>query len=232
MFRSNSRTIVSLAVAAGCLVAAAAAASDRTLPWRPKFGKGQLVRFTGSVVGPQGERLEGIEIAVEGWKNALDLRAFAREREDLTRLTARSDDAGAFAIDWPWNPELRQFAVVAFVAYRGGGGETSHELARVDVTKRLRKGSPVDTQVFVAQAELDFVRRLRAFESALGTADERAAYQEFGLPEQTDRTPIGGSVETAWWYFRRGIVCRFRDGVRTEVQSFPPVVAESADSQR
>lgn len=232
MCRSNSRTIASLALAAGLLVAAQAPASDRGLPWRPKFAKGETVRFTGTVVGPQGELLEGIELAVEGWKNTVDFRALSREREDVTRITTRSDAAGAFAVDWAWNPELRQFAVVAFVTYRGGGGETSHELARVDVTKRLKQGSPIDARIFVAQAELDFLRRLRAFEDSLTTADERAAYQEFGLPEQTDRTPIGGRIETAWWYYRRGLVCRFRDGVRSEVQTFPPVTAAEPGARR
>lgn len=222
MSRSPSRTIAS-ALAAGLLLAAAAGA--QTWPWKAKFAAGETVVFSGTVTGPDGAPLTGIDVAIEGWKTGVDLRGLSLERENRTRVAARTNERGEFTIDWTWSDEHRKFAAVAFVPYRSVDGDTEYELARVELTKRLRDGSPVTANLAVERKGLDFIDRLRQFEASLATEDERTTYAELGLPERVDRTPVGDSVETAWWYFAHGRVCRFRDGIRSEVQSFPPIAS-------
>lgn len=234
MFRSNSRTTASGLVVALALLAAAPARADAAdwLRRGPKFEAGQIVRFEGQVVGADGEPMAGADVAIDGWRRSLDLRAFSMEKEDQKRLVARTDAEGRFAIDWTWDPRLKKFAVSAFVTYRGDGGvEVTHDLAREEVTGRLREGSPVASRLEVTSDNQRFLERLHDFVAALATADERSTYEQLGLPEQVDRTPRADGVETAWWYFRQGRVCRFLDGARTEIQTFPPV-GESGGSAR
>jgi hypothetical protein len=207
-------------------LAAPPALEAQAWPWgKAKFAPGDLVRFEGTVTAPGGAPLAGIDVAIEGWKTGVDLRGLAFERENRTRVTARTDEQGRFAIDWTWSDEHRKFEAVAFVPYRDVDGEAEHEIARVELTKRLRDGSPVTANLAVESGGLDFIRELREFEASLASEDERTTYAALGLPEKVDRTPVGDSVETAWWYFAHGRVCRFRDGVRTEVQTFPPIAS-------
>jgi hypothetical protein len=232
MSRWTSRTTASaLLLALAFTTSAAAAGID--WPWRKKFEDGEVVRFAGTVTGPDGAPMANVAVAVEGWRSDFVLSEFAVVREGRTRLVATTDARGAFALDWIWDRslKLKKFAIVAYVPYRGARGQAEHELARVDITRRLRDGSPVTATLGFDPAGVAFLNRLRAFESSLTTADERSVYQELGLPEQVDRTRVGDQIESAWWYFTRGRVCRFRDGVRTEMQSFPPVGAEP-DQQR
>lgn len=206
------------------LAAAGAAVVDaQVFSRKAKFAPGDTVRFAGRVTGPDGAPMAGVDVAIEGWKTGVDLRGLSLERENRTRVTAKSGENGEYAIDWTWSDEHRKFAAVAFFPYPGVGGQDEHELARVELTKAVKEGSPVVADLAVAQKGLDFIARLREFEAALATDDEKAVYAELGLPEKVDRTPVGDSIETAWWYFKHGRVCRFRDGVKTEVQTFPPI---------
>jgi len=225
MSRSNSPTTASaIAVALLLLGASAAGAKVDWLKRGPKFEAGQIVRFEGQVVGANGQPMAGVDVAIDGWKRSLDLRALSLQKEDQRRETTRTDGEGRFSIEWTWDPKLKKFALSAFVVYRGDlGVQVTHDLAREEVTGRLKEGTPVASRLEVSAENQCFLERLHDFVAALGTADERATYDQFGLPEQVDRTPRADAVETAWWYFRQGRVCRFVDGVRSEIQSFPPV---------
>ncbi|HLF56216.1 MAG TPA: hypothetical protein VI942_05150 [Thermoanaerobaculia bacterium] len=212
---------------AALAAAAAAPAGAQMFSRKAKFEPGETVRFAGTVSAPGGAPLADIDVAVEGWKRGVDVRELSFVRANRTRVTARSDERGEFTIDWTWSDEHSKFAVVAFVPYRGVDGDTEYELASVEVTKRLRDGSPVTVTLAVPAAGIAFMQRLRDFEASLVTEDEKTVYAQLGLPERVDRTQVGDAIETAWWYFAHGRVCRFRDGVRREIQSFPPIAAES-----
>lgn len=234
MSRSNSRIIAS-ALTAALLALGASAAGAKAADWLrrgPKFEPGQVVRFEGQVVGANGEPMAGVDVAVDGWKRSLDLRAFSIAKEDQRRETTRTGEDGRFGLDWTWDPKLKKYAISAYVIYRGDGGvEVTHDLAREEVTGRLKEGSPVSSRLEVSTENQRFLERLRDFVAALTTPDERSTYDQFGLPEQVDRTPHANGVETAWWYFRQGRVCRFVNGARTELQTFPPV-GESGGGSR
>jgi hypothetical protein len=232
MSRSPSRTTASLALVAALaatVVTALPAAAEVPWPWRSKFAAGEQVRFAGTLSDSRGAPLVDVEVAVEAWRSGFDLRGLAWTRDQRTRATTRTNARGEFTIDWTWEPELRKFALVAYLPYRGSSGPTEYELARADVSGKLRDGSPVTATLVADAAAVAFLERLRAFEASLATADERAIYQDLGLPERVDTTNVGGGDESAWWYYAQGRVVRFRDGRRTEVQTFPPVSAEAAE---
>ena len=48
-------------------------------------------------------------------------------------------------------------------------------------------------------------------------------YQERGRPDKVETTRYEDRVETAWWYFEQGKVCRFADGELVKVEEFDPV---------
>jgi len=214
---------VAAAALALALTAAAAAPAQIAWPWRPKIPAGAVVRFSGSVTDPAGAPMPGVGVAVEAWRSRFDLSDFERVKEDRTRVITLTDERGGFSIDWTWNPVHRQVAVAAYVSYRGPDGESELELTRVDVTTRLRDASPVTVALAVPRRGAEFVANLREFQASLTTEDERGTYHDLGLPERVDRIPTGAGIETAWWYFSRGQVCRFLDGERTEVEAFPPI---------
>jgi hypothetical protein len=230
MSRSRSRIIVSALAVAAALAAPAVGAVK--WPWTSGPEAGETVRFAGTVVGPAGEPLADVDVAVEGWRTGVDWRSAALKRAAHSRATVRSGPRGEFTIDILRDAAQKRFAVVAYAPYRDATGSiTEYELARVDVTRRVRHGSPVTAVLAVEAPGLAFLRRLREFEAALRSEDERSTYSHLGLPEQVDRTKVGDSVEAAWWYYEQGRVCRFRDGRRIEVQTFPPIRRARGDRE-
>ncbi len=220
MSRSPSRITASVAIAT---LLAAPVAGEIAWPWRPKIAAGEIVRFSGTVVDLAGQPLSDVDVVVEGWRTGIDVRAFARVRSQRVHAAARTNERGEYAIDWTWDPRLHHFEVSAVAPYRSAGGDTSHTLARVDVTRRLRSSRAIVALLSVGTNELAFLRRLLEFERSLSSPDEHATYAELGLPEQLDQSSAGATDESAWWYYSTGRVCRFRNGVRVEVESFTPV---------
>ena len=87
----------------------------------------------------------------------------------------------------------------------------------------MAAGSPVVATLEIADTRL--LEAVRSFLASLRTADERRTYEEMGKPDSIDAVRGPGWIETTWWYFEEGRACRFRDGIRLEVQTFDPVRA-------
>jgi hypothetical protein len=206
--------------AALLLAIAAAGPAAAALPWSLPFAEGETVRFSGTVADPAGRPIPGIEVAVIAASRKFDLRSFSKVPGESERRVARTDARGEYAIDWTWDSRFREFAVVAFVTARGPDGDHERELARAEVGKRLRQGSPVLAALTVENA--DFFYALRDFVASLASEDERRVYQEAGRPDAVDRRE-GEVREAAWWYYGLGRVYRFRDGRLAEVERFDPV---------
>jgi hypothetical protein len=157
-------------------------------------------------------------------RSQFDLRRFARVEKDSTRLTAVTDERGQYSLEWIWNSYYNAFELQAGVPVRKPDGERFHPLARIDLTRRLKKESPVVVAVVVQDAE--FVARLRKFLDGIESDDERSVYREMGKPDKVDERVHqdgGGRKEAAWWYFESGKVYRFRDGRLEKVERFDPV---------
>jgi hypothetical protein len=225
MSRSPSATIAErrrplLGAAALLLALAVAGPARAALPWSLPFAEGEIVRFAGTVADPAGRPIPGIEVALVASNRKFDLRSFARVPGEVERRVVRTDARGEYAIDWTWDSRFREFAVLAFVTARAPGGESERELARADVGKRLRQGSPVLATLTVENA--DFFYALRDFVASLASEDEHRVYAEAGRPDSVERRE-GAIREADWWYYALGRVYRFRDGRLTEVERFEPV---------
>ena len=201
-------------------VAAPAAPASASLPWGFPYEAGDPVRFEGSVADSGGRALAGLEIALEASTPRVDWRRLTSAPR-VERRVATSDERGAFAIDWSWDAAFRRFELVATLSDELAGRTLRHELARLDVTDRVKAGSPVAASLVIADGR--FVERAREFLAGIRSDDERRIWTELGLPESIDRVESPGSVEAAWWYFAAGRVARFRDGRLLEVQSFDPI---------
>jgi hypothetical protein len=225
MFRSPSRTTADRPRAAAralaaVLALAAAAPAAASHPWGFPYEAGDGVRFEGAVADVSGRALAGVEVALEASTPRFDWRRLTSAPR-VERQTATSDERGAFALEWSWDPAFRRFELVATLAEELAGRTLRHELVRVDVTDRVKTGSPVAASLAIADGR--FVERARAFLAAVATDDERRIWTELGLPESVDRLESPSGVEAAWWYYAAGRVARFRDGRLIELQSFDPI---------
>lgn len=210
-----------------CAVAFGAAPAAASHPWGFPYEAGDGVRFEGAVADAGGHALGGIEIALEASTPRLDWRRLTSAPR-VERRVATSDERGAFAIDWTWDAAFRRFELVATLSEELAGRTLRHELARLDVTDRVKSGSPVSASLVVADGR--FVERARAFLAGIASEDERRIWTELGLPESIDRVESPNVVEAAWWYYAAGRVARFRDGRLVELQSFDPIRPLGGDS--
>jgi len=207
-------------VVALCAIAASAAPAAASHPWGFPYEAGDAVRFEGTVADSGGRALAGIEIALEASTPRFDWRRLTSAPR-VERRVATSDERGTFAIEWSWDAAFRRFELVATLSDELAGRSLRHELARIDVTDRVKAGSPVAASLVVVDGR--FVARARAFLAGIETDDERRIWSELGLPESVDRVESPSSVEAAWWYYAAGRVARFRDGRLLEVQAFDPI---------
>ncbi len=185
------------------------------------YGRGDTVTITGVVTDGQGTPLPNLQVVLVAARSAFDFRTLSKERRHGTRLAATTDADGEFQIDWPWEEFYNRFDLQVGVLVRDTEGEKLRELQRVDLTRRIRQGSPVVTTLTVEDTR--FLREFRDFMARLESEDQRSTYQRVGYPGRVDRFSHGGHEEVTWWYFRIGRAYRFRDGRLDKVIEFEPV---------
>jgi hypothetical protein len=213
-----------LARVVALLSLAAAAARPAGPAAAARYAQGEAVEVTGVVTGRDGVPIAGVQVTFEAARMAFDLRRLSPTARDTTRVTATTDERGAYRLSWPWNSYYNRFELVVGMAVRKPGGERVHELARLDLTRQLRKGSPVVVTPVVEDAA--FVANLRRFLAGVDSDDERRVYGEMGKPDKIEeRVFAGGSgrVDATWWYFEAGRAYRFEDGALAGVDRFDPV---------
>jgi len=196
-----------LALLLTALPAAAAARHDQ----------GERVEVTGVVTDEAGQPLPEVRVVLEASRAVFSFRQFHRVLRDTRRVAGVSDAKGQFTLTWPWDGYFNDFQLVAGVPVRTPNGERFEELARTDVSARIKQSNPLVVTLAVQNAE--FVRTLRAFLASVKSDDERRVYQQMGKP---DRVEDRGRERT-WWYFEQGRAYRFRDGTMVEVKPFDPV---------
>jgi len=186
------------------------------------FPQGEKIEFTGVVSDRQGTPLEGVQVVLEVSRNTFSLRRLRRVEEETRRLQAVTTAGGAYTISWPWDSFFNHFELAVGIPVRKPGGERFAPLARLDVTDRLRGGTPVVSALVVENRKL--LDSLRTFLASLKTVDERHVYEEMGKPDEVKRTQYSDtSYEASWWYFELGKMYRFQDGRLAQVVPFDPV---------
>jgi hypothetical protein len=187
-----------------------------------RFDQGQPVQFTGVVSDRQGAPLEGVTVVLEISRRQFSMRDLKRIEKETRRVSAVTGAGGSYTLQWPWDSYFNRFELVVGIPVRKPGGERLVELARADVTARLRGGTPVVSAVVVEDRKL--IDTLRTFLASLRSADERRVYQDQGKPDEVKRTNFGtSSSEASWWYFDQGKMYRFKDGRLVQVVPFDPV---------
>ncbi len=186
------------------------------------FPQGEKIDFTGVVSDRQGTPLEGVQVRLEASRSTFSLRRLRRVEEEMRQLAAVTGAGGSYTITWPWDSFFNHFELAVGIPVKKPGGERFVELARLDVTDRLRGGTPVVSALVVENRKL--IDTLRAFLASLKTADERRVYEEMGKPDEVKRTQYSDtSYEASWWYFELGKMYRFQDGRLAQVVPFDPV---------
>ncbi len=188
-----------------------------------RYAQGERVQVTGNVTDAQGQPLADVRVTFEATRTYFSVRELRRtEDKEVRRVSATTNAAGQYTLEWPWDSYFNHFELVAGVPVRTkGGGERMEELARQDVTRRVTAGSPAVVSVTVENRKL--LDTLNQFLASIQTEDQRKVYQEMGKPDRIRNVQYPGHLEASWWYFESGRVYRFRDGRLEQVVPFDPV---------
>lgn len=189
---------------------------------KKRFADGTVVQFTGNVIDPQGDPIADVEVQLEASRKSFSVSRFKRLLYSPRIVTARTDQFGTYTIDWPWHRYYNHFTISAVVPIPQPGESAKAEiLTSVNVTDRVRRGSPIVTPLELESTEL--LMAMRELESSIDTNDERRVYREQGKPDRVATTDYPDHQAQAWWYFELGTVYRFVDGRLLEVETFDPV---------
>ena len=199
----------------------AGCASTPAVGARFPYEAGDAVTIQGVVTDGAGTPLDDLEVVLEASRLGVGIYPPGQRKREIVTGSTRTNAAGEYGLELTWNRRFNHFELVVGVPVASPQGEILQELARVDVTRRLKQGSPV--AVPVTLEDTAFLTTLREFLAALRTADEHRVYRETGKPDRVDRVKYPDRDESAWWYFRHGKVFRFRDGRLDRVEDFPPV---------
>lgn len=189
-----------------------------------RFAQGDRVQITGAVTDQQGRPLSDVRVTFEATRTYFSVKKFQRtQTEEIRRVTAVTDAAGQFTLQWPWDSYFNHFELTVGVPVRKARQDSLVELAREDVTRLLQGGSPAVASLVVQNKNAEFLTKLRELLASIQSDDERRVYDEMGKPDKVERVVYPGRTEVSWWYFDAGRVYRFQDGRLEQVVPFEPV---------
>lgn len=186
-----------------------------------RYTRGEEIVVTGRVTDADGQPLPGVEVVLTGHRRDFDVWSFKMSARGRSSLTATTDVKGSFEIRWRWDPFYNRFNLSAGIRQTIGGEETWWEVGASELTRAMKRGSPVVANLTIENA--DDVRSLQAFVAALESADAKRVYQELGKPDKVRKIQLPRHEEVTWWYFDRGMMYRFVDGRLDSSESFEPV---------
>ncbi|MBZ0112508.1 MAG: hypothetical protein K8J08_08615 [Thermoanaerobaculia bacterium] len=212
----------------GCLLGlglAPAVLGEVRNPFTAKFpfATGERVEVDGILTDAVGKPLADVEIVLEMAKMRISLRPPGREKANIARGATASDGDGNFALQWDWIPGFDRFEIIAAVTVPEPTGKHLQVLQRLDITDRVRQGTPISVP-FVVE-DTTFLDSVRTFQSHLDSPDEHRVYEGMGRPDRIDSDDEVGRNETTWWYFALGKAYRFDRGRLVKVEDFEPVPA-------
>lgn len=186
-----------------------------------RYAQGERIQVTGIVTGPEGRPLDGVRVVLEVSRNTFSFRELRRTDKDTRRVSAVTNAAGEYTLEWPWDSYFNRFELLVGVPVRRRTGEALEVLERLDITGKVQAGSPVVVAAVVENRQ--FVDRFREFLASVKSDDERRVYEEMGKPDRVERVQYPDRLESSWWYFESGRAYRFRDGRLEQVVPFTPV---------
>lgn len=209
------RRCVLLALGLGALLLATPAVAG-------PYEDGTVIEITGLVTDDDGRPIPQVQLLLEASRRRIAFTKLKRVEENPVRLSTFTDDTGEYTLDWKWHRYYNHFELRVVLAVRlPGGRERLEVLAEVDLSERIKQGSPVVAPITVE--DTSFLEAYRDFLASLDTADERQVFGAMGKPDKVEALKFPAHREESWWYFKMGRTYRFRDGDLQQVVEFDPV---------
>jgi hypothetical protein len=183
--------------------------------------KGPLT-ITGVVTDARGRALPSLQVTLEAGRSIFSFKTMRRGIQAMQRVSAETNERGEYSLVWPRSDYYDGYALVVEVPVQEAGVAKRLEMARLEVTPRLRRAEGT-LVVALSIDDTKFLDTLTGFVASLRSDDERRIYAEQGRPDSVDTVQFADRVEASWWYFETGRVIRFRDGAVVEQATFEPV---------
>ena len=151
-------------------------------------------------------------------RKAFSFTKFRRTTRDTAEVTTQSDPRGEFSLRWRWVDYYNRFQLSATLPTTAAESGSSRVLARLDLSDRIRRGSPVVSTLVVK--DTSYLESLRGFLADLDSEDEHRIHDEMGAPDKVQKIEYPGYDEVTWWYFGSGRAYRFREGRLEQVVHF------------
>ena len=200
-----------------CLVSLAAGSVGSAGP----YPEGEFIEIAGAVTDAEGLPIPDLTVVLEASRKAFSVTRMKSTERDSTRVSTETDSTGQFNLQWRWVDYYNHFELQVGVAEGIGDDAELQVFERVDLSKRIRGGSPVVTNVTVTERR--YLDTMRDFSDSIDTEDERRIFEEMGNPDRVQKILSGNHEEVSWWYFQSGKAYRFRDGVLEQVVHFEPI---------
>ena len=218
MFESCSRRPVSqiatlLAIAFSLAVPLGVAAGP--------YVEGDYIEIAGTVADASGVPIPDVHVIFRAAKKSFSISQFGNATRDEVHQRTETDPHGQFNFRWRWVDYYNRYEVLVVIPRRSAAGDSYDILSQLDISKRIRKGSPVVVALTVEEGE--FLDNLRDFLATINTEDEKRIYDEMGNPDRVQTIEHPTHDEISWWYFQAGKAYRFRDGEMQQVVHFDPV---------
>jgi len=185
------------------------------------YVEGDYIEIAGTVADASGVPIPDVHVIFRAAKKAFSISQFGNATRDEVRQTTETDPHGQFNFRWRWVDYYNRYEILVVIPRRSAAGESFDVLSQLDISKRIRKGSPVVVALTVEEGE--FLTNLRDFLATVDTEDEKRIYDEMGNPDRVQTIEHPTHDEISWWYFRAGKAYRFRDGELQQVVHFDPV---------
>ncbi len=185
------------------------------------YAEGEYIEIAGTVADSSGMPVPDVHVFFQASKKAFSVTRFGNTVRDQVELETRTDPHGQFTFSWRWVDYYNHYQILVVVPRRAASGDSFEILAQLEISKRIRKGSPVVVALTVPEGE--FLDSLRDFLASVDTEDERNVYDEMGNPDRIQTIEYPDYDEISWWYFRAGRAYRFREGNLEQVVHFEPI---------
>lgn len=185
------------------------------------YVEGDFIEIAGTVADASGVPIPDVHVIFRAAKKSFSISQFGNATRDQVQQKTETDPHGQFSFRWRWVEYYNRYEILVVIPRRSAAGDSFDILSQLDISKRIRKGSPVVVALTVEEGE--FLDNLRDFLSTIDTEDEKRIYDEMGNPDRVQTIEHPTHDEISWWYFKAGKAYRFRDGELQQVVHFDPV---------
>ena len=185
------------------------------------YVEGDFIEIAGTVADSSGVPIPDVHVLFRAAKKSFSVSKMGNSTRDQVQQKTETDPHGQFNFRWRWVDYYNRYEVLVVIPRRSAAGDSFDILSQLDISKRIRKGSPVVIALTVEEGE--FLDNLRDFLASVTTEDEKRVYDEMGNPDRVQKIEHPTHDEISWWYFQAGKAYRFRDGELLQVVTFDPV---------